>query len=102
MSKIYTQSTMDANNSPKSHRIDADASEPIRKASRFKPTPKMLGRLEQLAKARFEVRQLGRSDMEEWWRLSVDAHQSLAQSVNASSQYLRAFQRVIDRQHGTF
>ncbi len=86
MSKIYTQSSMDATNLPKSHRIDSDTLEPIRKGSRFQLTPKILGRLEQLAKARFDVRQLGRNDMDEWRRLSVDACQSLAQSVNASSQ----------------
>ena len=86
MSKIYTQSTMDTTNLPKSHRIDADALEPIRKGSRFQLMPKILGRLEQLAKARFDVRQLGRNDMDEWRRLSAEACQTLAQSVNASSQ----------------
>ena len=63
MSKIYTQSSMDANNLPKSHRIDANTLEPIRKGSRFQLTPKLLGRFEQLAKARFDVRQLGRNDL---------------------------------------
>ncbi len=77
---------MTANNLPKSHRIDADALEPIRKSSRFQLTPKILGRLEQLAKARFDIRPLSRSDIDEWRRLSVDACQTLAQSVNASSQ----------------
>lgn len=77
---------MDTNNSPNSHRIDANALEPIHKASRFQLTPKILGRLEQLAKARFVVRQLDRSDMDEWRVSSAEACQTLAQSVNASSQ----------------
>ena len=77
---------MDANNLPKSHRIDATELEPIRKDSRFQLTPRLLGRLEHLAKARFEIRQLARSERDDSRRFSGEACQALAQSVNASSQ----------------
>ena len=131
---------MDDSNLTQSRCIDADALEPVRKGYRFQLTPRMLGRLEHLAKARFEVRPFGRGEMDDWRRLSVEDCHALAQSVNASSQievaipgsgynvmtlaqrdwfgesedltpwvdyyinaiytqYLRAYQRVIDEQH---
>jgi len=77
---------MDDNNLTQSHHIDADALEPVRKGNRFQLTPRMLGRLEHLAKARFEVRPFGRGEMDDWRRLSVEDCHALAQSVNASSQ----------------
>ena len=77
---------MDDSNLTQSHCIDADALEPVRKGNRFQLTPRMLGRLEHLAKARFEVLPFGRGEMGDWRRLSVEDCHALAQSVNASSQ----------------
>ena len=77
---------MNANDLLKSHHIDANALEPIRKGSRFQLTPKIIGRLEHLAKVRFDISPLVRSDIDQWRQLSDEAYQALAQSVNASSQ----------------
>ena len=77
---------MDDSNLTQSHRIDADVLEPVRKGIRFQLTPRLLGRLEHLAKAQFEIHPFGRSDMDDWRRLSVEDCHALAQSVNASSQ----------------
>lgn len=70
----------------KSHHIDTDNLEPCRRGLRFQLSPRLLGRLEHLAKARFDIRQFANHEMENWQRLSVEVCQTLAQSVNASSQ----------------
>lgn len=76
---------MNINNLSKSHHIDANELEPIHKGIRFQLTPKMLGRLEHLAKARFDISHAS-NDADTWRHLPKDTRQALAQSVNASSQ----------------
>lgn len=59
---------------------------PERKGLRYNLSPTILGKLERLAKARFEIRELTDVDLKEWRLDSKEPYWPIAQSVNASSE----------------
>lgn len=64
--------------------INPEMSEPARPGRRYSVGSRTLGRLERLAKARWDLGQLAETDLERWEE--GEAYLQIAQSVNASSQ----------------
>lgn len=65
--------------------INPPSSKPLRPSPRYVLSERTLGRLERLAKARFEIRELTKEDFEDWVN-SDEPIWTIAQSVNASSE----------------
>lgn len=59
---------------------------PAKAGSRYTATPMLLGRLERLARARFEISELTHEDIATWRTQPTEGLVEIAQSVNASSQ----------------
>jgi Fic family protein len=73
-----------ASDEPKHARLNPPQNHPIRQGMRYTVSPRMLGRLERLAKTRFDIGQIMGSDVDAWTE-NEDTKEVLAQSVNASS-----------------
>ncbi|MGH8475559.1 MAG: Fic family protein [Methylococcales bacterium] len=86
-SRINPKGGFDAEyNALKVHQIEPAEPKPARTDLRYRVSARLLGRLERLAKARFEIRKLTGQDIESWRHLSPEPYTELAQSVNASSE----------------
>ncbi|MCX6152631.1 MAG: Fic family protein [Candidatus Kapabacteria bacterium] len=67
-------------------KINPPSSSPCIKGLRYNLSMLTLGRLEKLAKSRFEIRELTNEDFEQWYTSDIRSMDMLVQSVNASSQ----------------
>lgn len=70
---------------PRRSKLDPPTDYPVRKGLRYALDMLTLGKLETLAKARFQIRQLTSEDQEMWVE-DAEFQDALAQSVNASSK----------------
>jgi len=70
----------------KTNRIETANVQPARVGLRFQLTPLHLGKLERLAKSRFEISRLTDEDLTKWEAGNPDLALTIAQSVNASSE----------------
>ena len=66
--------------------IDPDELRTGDSSLRYNVTARLLGRLERLAKSRFEIKKLTDKDIDEWRNVDDECHWEIAQSVNASSE----------------
>lgn len=72
--------------SSKVNRINPALPFPARSGLRYDLSPKLLGKLEKLAKARFEIGELTNTDLKTWRTDTEEPYWPIAQSVNASSE----------------
>ena len=70
----------------KNHQIRPFTAHPENAKTRYRVGPKLQGRLERLARARFDIRKLTMQDIETWRTATTEPSLELAQSVNASSE----------------
>jgi Fic family protein len=73
-------------NDEKKTKINPQNSIPMKKGLRYNLSMLTLGRLEKLAKARFDIRELTDEDLEQWYSADTRSMDMLVQSLNASSQ----------------
>jgi Fic family protein len=70
----------------KTNAIDTNNIEPVKEGLRYQLTPIHLGKLERLAKSRFEISQLDDRDLKKWEETDQETVLTIVQSVNASSE----------------
>lgn len=75
-----------SDNEEKRTKIDPPKPSPQKKGMRYNLSMLTLGRLEKLAKSRFDLRELTNEDFEQWYSVDTHSMDMLVQSVNASSQ----------------
>lgn len=70
----------------KTNYISTENRDPVKEGLRYTLTARHLGKLERLAKSRFEISKLTEVDLKKWEEDDAEAALTIAQSVNASSE----------------